>query len=314
MHLFERGYLGDDIINESKKINSFQFLDISFCVQKEGMLLEDTLDLILLTPYLCWGLLPLLAAMIGFNSACWSMEWLLTVSFMDKYHIVYGKGESFSRRNALTLTWSKVGWDTQRRLTWWQVCGPLSLALFMSFAFPMVGTVPTQRYPSLEEFLFHFVILAFMADFFLYWGHRVQHENEFLWKRCHSKHHTLITPTPVGANYAHGVDAFLQSFGIIVSGLLIGPHPITFSCYVSCHVSNIALNHSGIDCWWINLITLKILPFRCRNIQHDAHHKFSNYGPNAKNFGEMFWVWDWLFGTLSNTASLGHAQGSPLQP
>ena len=37
---------------------------------------------------------------------------------------------------------------------------------------------------------------------------------------------------------------------------------------------------------------------------HDYHHRFSNYGRNAKNYGEGFWFWDWAFGTLSDPRKL----------
>ena len=39
-----------------------------------------------------------------------------------------------------------------------------------------------------------------------------------------------------------------------------------------------------------NLLFLKMLPFRASVAVHDAHHKYSNYPKNAKNFGENFWL------------------------
>lgn len=27
--------------------------------------------------------------------------------------------------------------------------------------------------------------------------------------------------------------------------------------------------------------------------------RYSNHAHNAKNYGESFWVWDWMFGTTS---------------
>ena len=43
-----------------------------------------------------------------------------------------------------------------------------------------------------------FLGMVVVNDFFLYWGHRVQHESEFLWNNFHYFHHQLTTPTPVG--------------------------------------------------------------------------------------------------------------------
>jgi hypothetical protein len=36
--------------------------------------------------------------------------------------------------------------------------------------------------------------------------------------------------------------------------------------------------------------------------------QYSNHARNAKNYGETFWVWDWMFGTTSKLH--GTAQGS----
>jgi sterol desaturase/sphingolipid hydroxylase (fatty acid hydroxylase superfamily) len=54
-----------------------------------------------------------------------------------------------------------------------------------------------------------------------------------------------------------------------------------------------------MDCFALDLLTLKFIPGRAKVKHHDRHHKFSNYEKNAKNFGENFWIWDWMFGTLS---------------
>lgn len=85
--------------------------------------------------------------------------------------------------------------------------------------------------------------------------------------------------------------------GIIVSP---GPgvHPITYWLYILFHISNNVQNHSGINNFWFDLITLKVLPGRSANSHHDMHHRFGNYGRGAKNYAEMFWIWDWSFGTL----------------
>ena len=50
----------------------------------------------------------------------------------------------------------------------------------------------------------------------------------------------------------------------------------------------------------IHLLTLKLSWLgRASVAHHDAHHLRSGHGGRAKNFGENFWIWDALFGTLS---------------
>ena len=86
--------------------------------------------------------------------------------------------------------------------------------------------------------------------------------------------------------------------------LLIRPHPVTYWVFTMLRIAENVVNHSGLDCTLLNVVTLKCLPLRAAVAHHDAHHRFSNYSRNAKNYGEAFWVWDWLFGTLSDTHKL----------
>ena len=127
-------------------------------------------------------------------------------------------------------------------------------------------------------------------------------------------HHQLPTPSPVGTIYIHGIDALLQAgLPIITCALVVRPHPLTYYVYVCCHLANNVFNHSGIDAWWFDLLTLKFLPVRCKNSHHDAHHRFTR-DKGSKNFGEMFWIWDYVFQTLGGSAKLKGKWGTQLNP
>lgn len=157
---------------------------------------------------------------------------------------------------------------------------------------------------TLQRFVIEIVGLTLVADLLLYLGHRIQHEIPWLWKNIHSRHHQLASPSPIGTVFIDPLDATLQgSLPLMFSGLFVRPHPITFWVYVCLHIGNNILNHSGIDAWWFDLLTLKCLPLRSKNSHHDAHHRYSNYGKGAKNYAEAFIVWDWMFGTLRQTGS-----------
>jgi len=157
---------------------------------------------------------------------------------------------------------------------------------------------------TLQRFMIEIVALTLIADFLLYWGHRVQHEIPWLWKNVHSRHHQLASPSPFGTAFIDPLDATLQgSLPLMFSGLFVRPHPVTFWVYVSLHIGNNIVNHSGIDAWWFDLLTLKFLPLRSKNSHHDSHHRYSKYGKGAKNYAEAFIVWDWMFGTLRRSGS-----------
>ena len=134
---------------------------------------------------------------------------------------------------------------------------------------------------------------------------QVQHESEYLWKNYHSFHHSIGTPSPVSTLYIDEVDATLQgSLPIMFACLIIRPHPVTYSIFAGLRVAENVINHTGLDSSLMNILTLKCLPLRASIAHHDAHHRFSNYSRNAKNYAESFWVFDWMFGTLSDTAKL----------
>eukprot|EP00041_Stephanoeca_diplocostata_P021851 m.516050 g.516050 ORF g.516050 m.516050 type:complete len:235 (+) comp21927_c0_seq9:235-939(+) len=156
------------------------------------------------------------------------------------------------------------------------------------------------------------VLMCIVNDFFLYWGHRIQHENKWLWENFHSLHHTINTPTPWSTIYIHPVDASLQgAIPIITAALAVQPSLLSFYAFVAFRVSENAANHSGLDgVTALDVAFLKILPLRADFKHHDYHHRFSNYAGNAKNFGEGFWFWDWIFGSLSTRTPNGNTPTS----
>ena len=159
-------------------------------------------------------------------------------------------------------------------------------------------------YPPIafSKCIIHLVMLQITGDFGLYWGHRIQHMSPFLWKHVHSKHHRIDTPSPVSTLYMDPVDATLQGgIPFILASAIVQPHPYTFAVYLFLRLAENVINHSGIDSWMLSIMTLKFPCLgRCPIAHHYKHHLLCNYGPNAKNFAEIFWIWDWVFGTLSH--------------
>jgi sterol desaturase/sphingolipid hydroxylase (fatty acid hydroxylase superfamily) len=156
-----------------------------------------------------------------------------------------------------------------------------------------------SKYPdSFASFVWQIFLMHFIGDFFLYWGHRIQHDVPYLWENYHSIHHTLQTPTPCGTLYIHEKDAALQgSLPLIFAIGLVRPHALAAYAYIYLRIAENAINHSGIEAWWLNAISLKFLPFRASVSHHDMHHRYG-HGKTAKNYAEFFWVWDYIFGTL----------------
>lgn len=245
--------------------------------------------------------------MLGFLSTALFCEFVVRQPWSRTSRIVYTEGGD--RANDVAATHAVVPWWKQTRNSLWHVCGPSNLVGVVVLRFLGPWAMPhAQQTPHVLAFMAQFLLLALFADLFLYWGHRIQHENQWLWSRCHSFHHRLRTPTSMSTAFIDDRDALLQSvIPLLLSPLIVQPHPITYSLYVAFHLSNNAWNHSGLDSWLIDLMSLKFLPLRCRNTLHDAHHRFSGF-QTGKNYGEMFWLWDWVFGTLTKTESIARHQ------
>lgn len=263
--------------------------------------------------WICWGIGPALAAPVTVLGCAFALEWLTDLPWAQQYLIVYGDSES--REENRRKTHEKVPWRTQLFGTMATVMGPANIVMTVlnRCSLGNLYGVPEDPLPAISAFAFDFVMMSLVGDFFLYWGHRVQHEVKFLWDNFHSYHHSVGTPSPISVAYINQVDATLQAaIPLFMCALIVGPHPVTYLLYAMFHLSNNVVNHSGMHAPLLNLITLKFLPFRVDNRHHDSHHRFSNYwngtGSKAKNHGEMYWIWDWAFGTLSDTKKLARHQ------
>jgi len=257
--------------------------------------------------WLCWGVGPILASNVGFFLTTIFLELLSRYQAQSEF-ISYSKDKT--RKESLKGTQEKVSFMTQVKYCFWTLLGPSALfngvvsAVLSNYIFPFKeDTDPLLPTPG--HFLFQLFALLLVGDFGLYWGHRVQHMVPFLWKNFHSLHHTLDTPSPVSTLYINEVDAFLQAvLPILVSSLVVLPHPVTYYVYIALRLSDNAVNHSGLKPHFlVDLLTLKFLPFRASVGHHDSHHKYSGYTGPAKNYAEYFWIWDYLFGTMSTAGA-----------
>ena len=263
--------------------------------------IENYWALWLQNPGLTWAVGPVLCYVVAYTSTAVFMEILIRTSWATDKFIIQTKGTS--RPDAISKTQAKIPMTQQIRNVTWQLFGPTAIVNAVLAYVLTQRFIPRVVYPLLPASLFtavgHFVFLELIGDFFLYWGHRIQHDIPYLWENFHYFHHTLDTPTPVGTIYIHSVDATLQgALPMLFALVLVRPHPLVAYLYVMCRIAENVLHHSGLDSGLLNALFLKFLPGRACVAHHDAHHKFSNYSRNAKNYGENFWIWDYLFGTL----------------
>jgi sterol desaturase/sphingolipid hydroxylase (fatty acid hydroxylase superfamily) len=254
-------------------------------------------DEIMQNNWIMYGVLPLIGSGLGFFLT-YALVVILEHSgvLKEKNSIVYNSSKT--RSYLLTQTQERVPLSIQLRSSVYNTCGlPAILNAIGSAIFlPMLIKIKSEY--NFIDFLKEFMIMQLIGDLFLYWGHRIQHENAYFWKHFHSIHHQIDTPKAYSVAYIHPVDAFLQgALPILLAGICAQCHPFCFCFYVFTRVAENTINHCGYDHWLINVIFLKILPFRASIRHHDEHHKFSKSG-GGKNFGENYVIWDWIFKTL----------------
>jgi len=150
------------------------------------------------------------------------------------------------------------------------------------------------------------IIFLIVADFCTYWVHRLHHTWKIIWP-FHAVHHSAEVMTPITAYRKHPLyDLFSGTFKAIIIGLVQG---IVLCLFVGKISMNLLLSMSGLY-YIFNLLGSNL---RHSHIwlsygsflehifispaQHQIHHSLT-YKHWHKNYGEIFAIWDWIFGTL----------------
>lgn len=95
-------------------------------------------------------------------------------------------------------------------LTW--VTGLFSEVSFLAPARQTFGALPLAA---------QVVIVVLGGDFLMYWGHRLQHHNDFLW-RFHSIHHTSEEIDWLAAHREHPLDGVYTQLWMNLPAILLG--------------------------------------------------------------------------------------------
>jgi sterol desaturase/sphingolipid hydroxylase (fatty acid hydroxylase superfamily) len=200
-------------------------------------------------PWLCWGVGGYLASGTAYFLFSFLLETMLRMPLSNRYLITYG---GKSRAQDRQESWCKVAFLTQLKGAATELLGPAGMmnGVAASLLMPLVADAPKAGLPSAWELAFGVVLMALVNDCALYLGHRVQHENDYLWNNCHSVHHTIGSPTPVSTIYIDSIDMTLQGglpilCAAAAAGLAGWLHPVTFYVFVMLRVGENVCNHSG---------------------------------------------------------------------
>ena len=147
------------------------------------------------------------------------------------------------------------------------------------------GHGPLSRLPLWTQALL-FVVLA---DFMLYWLHRMFHGGGF-WK-YHAIHHSSEELDWISAARFHPVNLLLGTIGVDVILLMAGISPNVMLWVGPFTTFHSAFVHANLD-WTLGPLK-RVL---ATPVFHRWHHTALNEGGNT-NFAGTFPVWDIMFGT-----------------
>lgn len=148
-----------------------------------------------------------------------------------------------------------------------------------------------------------------VAEFALYWGHRLAHEWMPLW-RFHAVHHSVTKLWVINTGRFHFVDS-LKSIVMGMAVLLVLGAPLEVLTWLSAITAYIGvLTHCNVEMRFGPISYLFNTPEL-----HRWHHS-RDLREGNKNYGENIMLWDLLFGTWFNAnrrppADIGIGESMP---
>ncbi len=163
--------------------------------------------------------------------------------------------------------------------------------------------------PDIGPLLLAFIFFV-TYDFLNYWQHRIYHTWKAIWP-LHAVHHSAEVLTPLTTYRQHPLTGVIATvvqsigFGIIYGvllGVLDGDVPVSQIAGANAFVvitNALFHNMHHIHVWlsWGPIVERVFIS----PAQHQVHHSRNKEHYN-RNFGTVFALWDWMFGTLYITS------------
>lgn len=169
----------------------------------------------------------------------------------------------------------------------------LLIQVAVACAFGLRDLVPASwgLWPQEAPMLVQIVLAGLVMDLGLYAMHRASHASRFLW-RLHAIHHSPERLYWLNGGRRHPLSALVLAAPGLAALLAAGATPIAVGAWLSFMSVHLAFQHANLD---YRLGPLRHLLGVAE--MHRWHHK-REFGDAQVNFGEVFLLWDRLFGTF----------------
>ena len=136
-----------------------------------------------------------------------------------------------------------------------------------------------------------FIVFLVLKDFIEYFVHNLLHRVPWLWE-FHKVHHSIVELDWIGNMRFHWMEIVVYKSLTYLPLVMLGVkgNVILYIAIVSTLIGH--LNHSNLNFHWGPLRYVINSPR-----MHVWHHDVILRGQYGHNFGVVFCLWDWLFGT-----------------
>jgi sterol desaturase/sphingolipid hydroxylase (fatty acid hydroxylase superfamily) len=139
-------------------------------------------------------------------------------------------------------------------------------------------------------------------DLYIYWFHRLQHRNRYLW-RIHEAHHSAREIDWIAGSRSHALEITINQTIELGAMVLLGASQDVILAKGAISVIWGMWIHSNIDVRSGRLQRILNGPE-----MHRWHHSIDNY-PAVRNFATKLAIWDFWFGTASQSLTRPRGYG-----
>ena len=242
-------------------------------------------------PLIAGGAALLLIRLATEGSAYWPLFPLVVISGIALVALL-------ERLSPYEATWNRDHDGDTRADALHLIVSHLLIQSAIAMAFGLRSLMPAgwALWPGSLPMAAQVLLAGLVMDLGLYAMHRASHASGLLW-RLHAIHHSPERLYWLNGGRRHPLSALVLAGPGLTALLALGATPIAVAAWMSFMSVHLAFQHANLDYTlgplrrWLGVAEM-----------HRFHHK-REFEDAQVNFGEVFLIWDHLFGSFHDAAS-----------